>query len=396
MEQRGNRKWLVLAAFAGTALVSQMLWLNFATIAITIQNRYTVDESTANLLTLVFPLLYLVFSIPSGILIDRKGYRVSVLWGSFVQAAASCIRIYDESFYALLAGQVGIAVAQPFIVNGISKLAADWFEEDQGAAANGIGTVGMFAGMALALGLTPVFVERWGLRTAMIIFSLISVAAAAVYALVDRKSISASKESTSRTSFGPVLKDKRLQLLFFLAFLGLGFFNGLTAWLEQILAPRGINAIDAGIIGSALIVGGIVGAAIVPNFSDKFKRRKPFLLSCVVAAVCLTYPLGMGSRFTILVTLAASLGFFFLPAFALLLEMCSEVAGEKHTGAATGILMLTGNAGGVVVMLAMDAIRFGSPSYDNAVYLLVVLLAIALFASVFLPETYGAKSIEDK
>ncbi|HNJ06305.1 MAG TPA: MFS transporter, partial [Leptospiraceae bacterium] len=124
MEQRGNRKWLVLAAFAGTALVSQMLWLNFATIAITIQNRYTVDESTANLLTLVFPLLYLVFSIPSGILIDRKGYRVSVLWGSFMQAAASCIRIYDESFYALLAGQVGIAVAQPFIVNGISKLAA--------------------------------------------------------------------------------------------------------------------------------------------------------------------------------------------------------------------------------------------------------------------------------
>ncbi len=391
----GKRKWVVLAAFAGTALASQMLWLNFATILTVIETKYGVDESTANLLTIVFPLFYVVFSIPSGMLIDRKGYRFSVLWGSVVQAAASLVRIFDDSFAFLLAGQIGIAVAQPFIVNGISKLAADWFDEDEGAAANGIGTVGMFTGMALALGATPPIVEAWNLRTAMVVFSFISLAAAVVYAVVDRKPAPAESTSGGRVSVLPLLKDKRLLLLFGLAFLGLGFFNGFTGWLEQILAPQGIKPVEAGMVGSAVIGGGIVGAAIVPLLSDKLKRRKPFLLACVVFALCITYPLGTGSRFAVLLGLGAFLGFFFLPAFALLLEMCSELAGEKHTGAATGILMLVGNAGGVVVSLTMDFVRFGSPSFYNAVVLLVVLLGVALFAALFLPETYGTKPLRD-
>lgn len=393
--QSGKRKWVVLAAFAGTALASQMLWLNFATILTVIETKYGVDESTANLLTIVFPLFYVVFSIPSGMLIDRRGYRFSVLWGSVLQAAASLIRIYDDSFNALLAGQIGIAVAQPFIVNGISKLAADWFDEDEGAAANGIGTAGMFAGMALALGTTPPIVEAWGLRTAMIIFSAISILAAVVYALVDRKDAPNASAFTGRVSVFPLLKDRRLLLLFGLAFLGLGFFNGFTGWLEQILAPQGIGPVEAGMVGSAVIGGGILGAALIPAVSDKLRRRKPFLLACVVFALCITYPLGTGNRFSLLVGLGALLGFFFLPAFALLLEMCSELAGEKHTGAATGVLMLVGNAGGVVVSLGMDAVRFGSPSFYNAVVLLVGLLAFAFFAALFLPETYGIKPIDE-
>ena len=391
LDHHAKNRWGILAAFSSVALISQMLWLNFAPILTQIQEKFGKDEATASLLILVFPLLYVVLSIPSGILIDRKGYRFSAALGAVIQAAFSFLRLFD-SFEAMLVGQIGIAFAQPFIVNGISKLASDRFDEDQGAIANGIGTMGMFIGMALALALTPILVEKFDLRSAMFFFSGISVLSTVIYLLVDKGTGLTSESSSVTGSFGMLLKDKYLLLLFALAFIGLGFFNGLTTWLEKILQPAGIGPVDAGLIGGALICGGIAGSAVIPALSDKFRRRKPFVLSCLVFALAITYPLCTGGNFTVLVIEGALLGFFFLPAFALLPEMCSELAGEKHTGAATGLLMMAGNAGGVFVILSMEWVKGDAPSFYPAVLLLMALLGAAFIGAVISRETYGYKS----
>jgi len=229
LETKTARRWAVLAAFSSVAMISQMLWLNFAPVLDLVQKKYSVDESTAGLLILVFPLLYVVLSIPAGILIDRRGYRTSVIFGAILQALFSLLRIYDSSFVALLVAQIGIAIAQPFIVNGISKLASDWFDESQGAIANGIGTMGMFIGMAVAMAATPILIEKVGFRGAMICFAVFSTLCALIYILVDPyREITAAEESAR---FMVILKSPPLLLMFFLAFLGLGFLNGLTTWL---------------------------------------------------------------------------------------------------------------------------------------------------------------------
>jgi len=389
LETKTARRWAVLAAFSSVAMISQMLWLNFAPVLDLVQKKYSVDESTAGLLILVFPLLYVVLSIPAGILIDRRGYRTSVIFGAILQALFSLLRIYDSSFVALLVAQIGIAIAQPFIVNGISKLASDWFDESQGAIANGIGTMGMFIGMAVAMAATPILIEKVGFRGAMICFAVFSTLCALIYILVDPyREITAAEESAR---FMVILKSPPLLLMFFLAFLGLGFFNGLTTWLEAILAPNGIGSVDAGLIGAALICGGIAGSAIIPALSDRFRKRKPFVIACVLFALALTYPLAMGRDTRILLALATLLGFFFLPAFALLLEMSSELAGEAHTGAATGLLMLSGNAGGVVVIVGMQVVKGDSPTFYSGVIFLMVTLLVALVGAFFAPETYGVK-----
>ena len=49
--------------------------------------------------------------------------------------------------------------------------------------------------------------------------------------------------------------------------IGLGIFNAVTTWIEQILAPRGITPEQAGIIGALMMVGGILGASILPGLS---------------------------------------------------------------------------------------------------------------------------------
>src|SRR5262249_33487874 len=96
---RGYR-WVVLASFMGIALVSQMLWLNFAPLLTLIQERYGVGELAASGLVLVFPLLYVVFSVPAGAMTDKRGYHFTAGAGAVVMALFAFVRIFDKSFAA--------------------------------------------------------------------------------------------------------------------------------------------------------------------------------------------------------------------------------------------------------------------------------------------------------
>jgi predicted MFS family arabinose efflux permease len=381
------RRWWILFAYTLVVALSQLLWLNFAPILSLIQSRYQVSELTASSLILVFPLLYVVFSLPAGAMTDRRGYPLTVGAGAIFMALASILRIFDDSFWMLFAGQLGIAIAQPFVVNGISKLVADWFSEAQGAIATGLGTMGMFLGMAAGMAATPPLVNSVHLRGAMLVFAGVTVAVALLFCLVVRANPLAPPANNSQeNSFKHILKNKDLLILFALALLGLGVFNGLTTWLEQILAPHGIDSEGAGLVGGALIVGGIVGAVVIPALSDAFKRRKPFLVLCAAAALLTIYPLCENSHYKLVLIIGALHGFFFMPAFALLLEMCAQLAGAQSAGAATSLLMMAGNGGGVIVILAMPMVN-AAGSFHHAVVLMTALLLVTTLLALLAPET---------
>jgi MFS-type transporter involved in bile tolerance (Atg22 family) len=187
--------------------------------------------------------------------------------------------------------------------------------------------------------------------------------------------------------FKPLIKNVDLLKVFLIAFMGLGFFNGLTTWLELILAPNGINSVQAGTAGGVLIVGGIFGAVIIPALSDYFKTKKPFIIGSSAVAFFTIYPLCTSHDYHFVLILSALLGFFFLPAFALLLDLGSELAGQALAGSATGILMLAGNAGGVIVIVAMEAAKGDHTDFFNGVILMMATLAIAIGTAFFLPKT---------
>ena len=377
------RKWLVLMAFMFAAGLNQALWLNFAPLLTRVQATYSVSEGLASTLVLVFPLVYVLLSAPAGVWTDRRGYRFTLVFGAVLQAVFACVRIYDASFWVLLLAQTGIAVAQPFIVNSISKLVADWFPPDASALATGLGTMGMFLGMAAGMAATPPLVEAVGVRGTMAVFAGVAVLCALlVVTLVHTRGANVAEASVPMTS---LLKNGQLVVLFVVAFLGLGFFNGLTTWLEPMLAPNGFDAVKAGNIGGVLIVGGIIGSIVIPALSDKLKKRKPFLVGSVAVALALTVPVCTSHDETLVLVAAGGLGFFFLPALALLLDMCATIAGEKAAGAATGLLMLFGNAGGVVVTVVMVVVKGEATTWERAVYVLyavvVAAIGIAAFAS---------------
>jgi cyanate permease len=369
----------VLVVFTLVAGVSQMLWLNYAPVLSQIQAHYQVSELVASTLILVFPALYVVLSLPAGALIDRRGYRVVVGAGAIAQAVFACLRLVDGSFWTVLVAQLGIAAAQPFVVNGVSKLVSDWFPAEQGAIATGVATMGMFIGMAGAMAGTPPLATTMGMRGAMAVFAAIAVASAVLFVAVCRE----RHADTVPTAAGRMrdLLTRDLLLVLGISFLGLGYFNGLTTWLEELVAPNGLDAVAAGVLGGVLIVAGIVGAAVIPALSDRLRRRKPFVIGCAAVALALTIPMCSLRSYPAVLALGAALGFCFLPAYALLLEMSVELAGATAAGLATGMLMLTGNAGAVVVVMLVPIAR------PHGALLLVGTLAIAVVLAAVVRET---------
>ncbi len=376
-----NYRWVALTAYFCVAAMSQMLWLNFAPLVSFVQQKYQVSELTVSSLLLSFPLLYVILSIHSGTMIDKKGYRYVIILGSIITSTFACLRIFDSNFYFLLIAQTGIAVGQPYIINGISKLISDWFPKEQTALATGIGTVGMLIGMAIGMGLTPVLNNSIGFNQTMIVFAIISLALTGIFILFGKENQLVKHNKIIISGMNEVkllLKNKNLLVLFIVCFLALGVFNGLTTWLEAILKPNGINAEQAGLAGAFLIIGGIAGSVIIPGLSDRFRVRKPFLALCCLTALLILYPLCTLSSITLVYLLGGLMGFFFLPGYALLLSMCEEIAGTEKAGTATGLLMMAGNAGAVFVIILMPVVNGTNSIWTNAIYFMLVLMSITL------------------
>jgi predicted MFS family arabinose efflux permease len=382
-------RWTVLAVYTVLAGVSQMLWLNFAPLITQVQKMYGVNEFMASSLVLVFPLLYLLLSLHSGSLIDRRGYKFTIGVGGVITLIFSCLRIYTGSFWVLLLAQTGIAIGQPYIMNGISKLVADWFDRCETGMATGLGTVGMFLGMAVGMAVTPLLVSNMGMQKTMLVFALITAVSVAAFLVFSRENEPAAQKAAGEgilLDSWALFKIKDLAILFAMSFLGLGFFNGLTTWLEPILAPNGISAEKAGLIGAFLIFGGIAGSAIIPTLSDKFGRRKHFTMFCFFATLLFVYPLCTDAHLTRLIIFSGLVGFFLLPGYALMLAMTEEISGAERAGMTTGILMLAGNAGAVVVVIAMEMVKGGAATWKNAVFLMMGLLLAGFVLSGYLSE----------
>jgi len=404
-------RWVVLLSYMVVAVVSQILWLNFAPITKPIMTSiFGVTESEVGLLSMVWPLLFIPVSIPAGILIDKKGFKFGVSIGASIMALFAVLRIFSgENFTLLLIFQSCAALGQPFVFNAISKLVTLWFPFEERALATGIGIMGQYIGMIIALILTPFLVpnaEITMLTKMLIIYAVISVAGAVLFiALAKEKpktgSAGASEEVKASISFNEVKKffgKRDFIILEALFFIGVGLFTALLTWLETILYTRGLGYKETGLVGGVIIIGGIFGSFIIPAISDKVARRKPFIIIDLAVAAAALFLLAEVCDFIILTVIGFVLGFFLMSALPIGLEMSAEIVGSALAGSASSFLWLFSQAGSVVFILFMDAVKSATehlyptnPYYISVISILVFDI-VALLLCLVLRETAKTKS----
>jgi len=230
-------------------------------------------------------------------LIDKKSFKFVVSVGAMLMALFAVLRILSrENFTLLLLFQLGAAFGQPFVFNAVSKLAALWFPFEERALATGIGIMGQYIGMIIALTVTQSLVSTPNtelLTNMLIIYAAISVIGALLFITLAKEKPKNSSEalkgevkvSISFREIGKFFRNRDFITLEALFFIGVGLFTALLTWLEAILVVRGIAVTDAGLIGGIIIVRGIFGSIVIPGIPDKAMQRRPFIiLDLAVAA----------------------------------------------------------------------------------------------------------------
>ena len=383
-------RWVVLLAFMLAVAFNQLLWITFAPITVNAAAYYGVTDLSIGLLSMSFMIAYLFVSIPASWVIDTYGFRVAVGIGVVLTGVFGLMRGLVAANYTLvLLAQIGIAIGQPFILNAVTKVAARWFPLHERATASGFGSLAMYLGILVGMLLTPYLTLQAGIASMLLIYGVGALVAGAVFLALAREAppsppASAGQDERALMFDGlrQALRNRNFLLLMLIFFIGLGVFNSVTTWIEDIVRPRGFTITQAGLAGGLMIVGGILGALILPALSDRYRRRVPFILISLLGATLGLVGVTFAPGNILLMVSAFILGFSLLSAGPIGFQYGAEIARPTPEGTSNGLLLLMGQISGIAFIFGMDSFKVvatGSmtPSLVVMIGLMVVGLAVA-------------------
>lgn len=376
-------RWVVLAVTMAVNVTIQMLWITYAPITSDASTYYHVSTGWIGLFSMLFMIAFIPLSLPAAWLIDVKGFRFAVGLGVVLMGVFGLLRGLAGSNYMLaILATVGIAVAQPFLLNAWTTVPAKWFASSARATAVGLITLASLVGTAIGLVLTPALINSMSLATVQLVYGAAAAVSALAFVLLAR-------EHPPTPPCEPGMEERALMIaglkhalrvrpfLIYLAvvFIGMGIFNGVTTWVEQIVKPRGFSSSDAGLLGALMLFGGLLGAVVLSALSDRQGKRVRYL----VLGLALAVPGLLGvTFFTSLAPLLAAafvLGFFLISVSPIGMQYAAEVTYPTPEGTSNGLIQLFGQSA-VVFVYVMEALRTGSGSFTPSLLLAAVLLAI--------------------
>jgi len=404
-EPRSPYRWVVLFAYTLVAFSTQLIWLNFSGIAEPqVTGIFNASIDQVGYLAAFWPLVFIPLSLPTGLSIDRWGYRLNVAVGSLILTVFSWLRLTAGlNFGLLLLYQTLAGVGQPFVYNAISKLAGSWFPKGEQTLANGIGTMGQLVGMIFALVVGPIMVPDSSfseLQQSMIVFSAIVTASFALFVVLARERRGAVEElphswGSLLGEMKSVIRMRNIVVMMMLFFVGVGIFSGLIQWTESILSTRGLGSLDAGLIGAVLLVSGIIGMLVVSYIADKYSMLKRFVtINTLISAVFLLV-FGLQGGFAVYAFSAVLIGFFLLSLAPVGLQISLETVGEARSGSAASVVWLASQVGALILIVAMSGLStvtfnvgsFASPPWFLSVLLCSILALVGFGLSFLLIDT---------
>jgi MFS family permease len=360
-----------------------MLWITYAPITGPAAQFYGVTDLKIGTLAMSFMLTYIVLSFPASWVIDTYGFRIAVSIGAVFMAVFSIARgLVGANYTLVLACSIGIAIGQPFLMNSWTKVPANWFSVNERATAVGLVTLANLLGTALGMVLTPILIEQLPIPTVQVIFGAIAAVTAVFFIILSREHPVSPPcppgmevRSLMLDGLKQIVRSVPFWLFVIVYFVGLGLFNGISTWIENIIRPRGFTPTDAGTMGAVMIVGGILGAVIIPALSDKQHKRQRYMLFGVVMAIPGLIGVTFATSYWLLLLSFFWLGFFLISVAPVGLQYVAEVTYPAPEGTSNGIIQLFGQISVVYVYL-MEAMKSANGAFTPALVLSIFLLVL--------------------
>jgi len=387
-------RWVVLSSFMFINLTIQVLWIAYAPITSLAAEFYGVSNLQIGFLSMLFMAAFIPLSIPASWVIDTYGFRIAVSIGAVLMGVFGLLRGFAGSNYSIvLWSTVGIAVAQPFLLNAWTTVPAKWFSIRERATGVGLITLAGLIGTGVGLVATPILVENGiSISTIQLIYGGITAFSSVLFLFLARETPPSPPchegediRALMLDGLKHALTIKSFWIYLFISFIGMSIFNGITTWVEAIIKPKGFSPIDAGTIGALMLVGGVLGSVIIPIFSDKQGKRKIYIQLGVILAIPGLLGLAYFNSLLLLYISAFSIGFFLISVSPIGMQYSAEVTRPTPEGTSNGLIQLFGQAS-VVFVYIMEALKSPDGSFTPSLLLAAGLLCLSAILSARMIE----------
>ncbi|MEP7135553.1 MAG: MFS transporter [Chloroflexota bacterium] len=381
-------RWVVLGVFMFINITIQILWISYAPIITQAAKFYNATDTQIGLLPITSWLVaYLVLSLPVSWAIDTYGFHVTVGFGAILMAVFGVMRGFAVNYPQVFWTTAGIAVAQPFLLNAWTKVAAHWFGLEERATAVGLATLASLLGVAIGEAIPPILLQGgMSIQSQQLTFGIITAFSSLLFILLTRENPPTpacppghDDRAIMFDGLKHALSVKDFWLLLFLAFVALGIFNGITALVEDIIRPRGFAPTDAGTLGALIVVGSILGAVILPPLSDKSHRRQGYLLLGYLLSIPGLLGIAYATSSWLLMLSGFWMGFFLIGVSPIGFQYGAEITRPTPEGTSNGLIQLFGQTSSVFayVMVTLKGTNGAfTPSLLLAVGLIIVCVLV--------------------
>lgn len=385
-------RWVVLFAYIVITATICLQWLTYAPIARDAKEFYQVSPIQIDLLSLVFLGVFVFIAIPASYVIDTYGIKKGVGFGAVLTGVCGLLKgIYAADYTIVLLCQIGLAVAQPFLLNAVTKISVLWFPIQERATAVALGTLAQFLGIILVMILTPILLQNGNsIPDVMMMYGIGSVVSAILFLTLIKEKPPTSPsthgedhELTFQEGLRFLWKQKDMRKILFLFLIGLGVFNAVSTCIDQICEIKGLNIDESGLVGGVMLISGIIGGVIIPPLSDKLQKRKLFLIIAMAGFLVGLSLFVLFQGFIFLLVGSIVIGFFLLGIGAPIgFQYCAEITSPAPESTSQGLLLLVGQVSGMFFILGLNF--FGMISF---LYILLFLSLINLILVFWLKES---------
>lgn len=332
-------------------------------------------DTLSNMIPVVLFSMFLIFSVPTGILMNRIGRKKTVLLSNVITIVAMFIPLIGYTFFMSLIAFALLGIANTILQVSLNPLLTNVVKGDKLTSSL---TAGQFV-KAISSFSAP-FIAAFAaaqLGSWQYIFPIYAVITLLSTIWLMATTIPEEQVEVKASSFGSVLgilRDKTIFLLFLGILFVVGVDVGINTASSKILMERcGLSSLDAGYGPSVYFAFRTLGAFLGAFFLAKFSSVKFFKINIVVAVLALFALIFVGDKMAVFAIFGV-VGFTIANVFPIIFGMAIQSRPDKANEISG--LMITGVFGGAVIPFFMGLM---SDSLGSQVGAVIVILASALY-----------------
>lgn len=346
-----TRAWLILAILLLFSIAAPLNQFKVPPIMPVLIESLGLSFGNSGLLMSLYAVTGLILALPSGLILQRAGFRVTGLLAGGSIALGAAIGALSQRTGVLLASRVVEGIGTSFMAVLAPAIIAQWFAAEHRGTAMGIWAAWVPVGTAAMLILAPGVAQASGWRTVWWVGAIYALVATLLYLVVVRPRRAALPDAsetrpTPRVSPSRVLRNVDVWLLaaafgaFNAAVIGFGTY--MPTFLNE---QRGLLLSQASLLASIPTLITIFSAPAGGVLSDRMgSRKKPYLAGFALAIVLLPLAGALGVTGLIVLVVVQGLVFGLIPTniFAAAVQAAED---ERESGMAMAMIMVGQNGG---------------------------------------------------